>query len=310
MNEIKILPAYDDGVFKAIFTKPESKVALLDIIRAFTGIPVIDAEVKNNERSIENVGDKHIRFDINCKTSDGKLIDIEMQASSMSGDSINNAHEAIRERSVYYEAMLHSSQERPRLYKDQVQSIQLMICNYTVFPDDNILRRFYFTDETGNILSKSMCIIFAELTKIDVNKPIHDMTDLEEWAFYLRYSNNPKYQKAIETLRGEKEAFRMAYNTQIHVSQDEKAQAYYMSRLKYELDEQNRINTWEREKQETFRKALDLGRNEGRNEGIKTEKFTTAYEMLSDGVPIIKITKYTGLTESEIESLKNNPPKQ
>jgi hypothetical protein len=29
----ELLPAYDDGIFKAIFTRPESKIALIDIIR-------------------------------------------------------------------------------------------------------------------------------------------------------------------------------------------------------------------------------------------------------------------------------------
>jgi predicted transposase/invertase (TIGR01784 family) len=280
----EILPAYDDGIFKAIFTRPESEPALIDIIKTFTGIEVASVEIKNSERTIQNAEDKRVRFDILCTTASGEMIDIEMQASAMDGDNSDNTHVSIRERSVFYEAMLHSSQPRPTAYAEQCRSIQLMICNYNIFPDENIIRRFYFTDENGNVLSKSMGIIFVELPKLDYKKPIETMSDLEEWAFYLRYSNIPKYKPEIETLKQEKEVFRMAYETQEFVSQDLSERAYYMSRLKYELDIESGLYTAEKR-------------------GMKQGIAQTARNMLSLGLPNDIIIKSTGLTESELRAL-------
>jgi predicted transposase/invertase (TIGR01784 family) len=277
----EILPAYDDGIFKAIFTRHESEPALIDIIETFTGLSVKEITVKNSERTIQNADDKRIRFDINCITKDGKMIDIEMQASAMEGDNIDNAHAGIRERSLYYEAMLHSSQPRPKDYSAQLMSIQLTICNYNVFPDDKLIRHFVFTDEYGNELSKSMSIIFVELPKLDVNKPIENMTDLEEWALYLRYSNNVKYQNYIETLKERKEVFRMAYETQVTVSQDDIAKAWYMSRLKYELDESHN--------QSMIRKGA-----------IKQ----VARNLIKLHTPIQTISQATGLSESELRAIQ------
>ena len=45
------------------------------------------------------------------------------------------------------------------------------------------------------------------------------------------------------------------------------------------------------------------GMKEGRNEGIKDEKLTTAKKMKVDGLPIEDIIKYTGLSEQEILNL-------
>jgi predicted transposase/invertase (TIGR01784 family) len=288
----EILPAYDDGIFKAIFTRRESEPALIDIIKTFTGIEVASVSIKNSERTIQNAEDKRVRFDILCTAQSGEMIDIEMQASAMEGDNSENTHVSIRERSVFYEAMLHSAQPRPNNYSEQCRSIQLMICNYNIFPDENIIRRFYFTDEQGNILSKSMGIIFVELPKLDYKKPVDTMNDLEEWAFYLRYSDNPKFRSVIETLKQEKEVFRMAYETQAMVSQDLSERAYYMSRLKFELDEQHNRSM-----------AKKIGMQEGIKEGIHQGIAQMAKNMLSLNIPFELVMKTTGLSESELRSL-------
>jgi predicted transposase/invertase (TIGR01784 family) len=46
-----------------------------------------------------------------------------------------------------------------------------------------------------------------------------------------------------------------------------------------------------------------MGREEGRAEGLADGRVEIAKEMLSDGMPVDKISKYTGLTAEEIMSL-------
>jgi hypothetical protein len=124
-----------------------------------------------------------------------------------------------------------------------------------------------------------MGIIFVELSKLDYKKSVESMSDLEEWAFYLRYSDNPKYRNIIETLKSEKEVFRMAYETQEIISQDLDERAYYMSRLKYELDMDNKLNT----------KIYQIARN-----------------LISLSVPIDVVIKSTGLSEKELNTIQNH----
>ena len=48
-QDIDILPASDDRVFKLLLTSPEGKPVLMDLISSIIGRPVIDVVVRNNE---------------------------------------------------------------------------------------------------------------------------------------------------------------------------------------------------------------------------------------------------------------------
>lgn len=69
-----------DNVFKAVFTKPtpESQGALSSLISALIGQDVSVVGIVVNEPPIDNIRDRQIRFDINCRDECGKLINIEM----------------------------------------------------------------------------------------------------------------------------------------------------------------------------------------------------------------------------------------
>jgi len=53
------------------------------------------------------------------------------------------------------------------------------------------------------------------------------------------------------------------------------------------------------------RSAERRGKKQGKIEGIDEKSKETAKRMLEDGMPIGKISKYTGLSENEIEKLSS-----
>ena len=56
--------------------------------------------------------------------------------------------------------------------------------------------------------------------------------------------------------------------------------------------------------EEDARKMENSHLDEAMNRGIEKEKIEIAKNMLNDGVPTDSISKYTGLTEKEINTLK------
>ena len=58
------------------------------------------------------------------------------------------------------------------------------------------------------------------------------------------------------------------------------------------------MNEWD------IQNAKDLAVREGREEGRAEEKSSVARKMLEDGLPLEMISKYTGLNQEQIESLK------
>jgi hypothetical protein len=69
-----------DNVFKAVFTRntPESQGALSKLLSAVIGRELSVITITANEPPVDNLRDRQIRFDINCKAGDGELLNVEM----------------------------------------------------------------------------------------------------------------------------------------------------------------------------------------------------------------------------------------
>ena len=69
-----------DGVFKAVFARdtPASKKALSMLVSALIGRVIKVISISANELPIDNIRDRQIRFDINCRAENGELINVEM----------------------------------------------------------------------------------------------------------------------------------------------------------------------------------------------------------------------------------------
>ncbi|GHV48502.1 hypothetical protein FACS1894204_12800 [Synergistales bacterium] len=111
---------------------------------------------------------------------------------------------------------------------------------------------------------------------------------MEKWALFLQYANIPEYREAVNKVIDSKEVLQMAGSLLMGVSKDERERAVYRSRRMFQTDMQSNITT-----------ATDRGRQEGRQETT----FAIARKMIAEGEPVEKITRYTGLTSEEMESL-------
>ena len=89
----------------------------------------------------------------------------------------------------------------------------------------------------------------------------------------------PPVREAMDTLRG--------------ISDDELKQLHALARKRALMDQAELVD-----------EARTEGRAEGRAEGIKQSQLDTARMMLEDGEPVSKITRYTGLTKEEIETIR------
>jgi len=82
------------------------------------------------------------------------------------------------------------------------------------------------------------------------------------------------------------------------LSQDREARRLYEERQKYLHDEASMIE-WATEK------GMEKGMEKGLVEGEKRKAIEIAKNMLSLGIEVSVITKTSGLTESEVEALKD-----
>ncbi|MDR0919042.1 MAG: Rpn family recombination-promoting nuclease/putative transposase, partial [Oscillospiraceae bacterium] len=219
-----ILPPRDDAIFKKIMTSEETRPALKGLISAVVGYDISEILMVNSELPKSNYFEKGERFDVNCKTDTGEQINIEMQANPMTGDNSDNTHENFRSRIVLYLTDLFAKQDKQKVYSEYKKTYCVAFCDYTIWKDEQFIRKFYLTDENGIKLSDKICAIVIELDKIGKlieKKNVAEMTATERWAFYLKCIDNPDYEKTFLELIEREEAFKVATNALTSISKNE-----------------------------------------------------------------------------------------
>ena len=275
----KVIFGYDDDVLdpcmdpvtKAIFTKdtPESRAALNGLLSDILGQEVGVFAVGVNEPPVDDIRDRQIRYDINCRFSTGELANVEMTMYPDASE-VN--------RLEYYAAKLHASQNlkgKDKSYKDVKKTYQIsFVVKERLLPDEVLVHWFEYYDKKNKIsLGGCSNVISIELCKLDsiLKKPLDEMTGTELWAMFFRFSSHMEHRPLINEIVQRKESIAMAAKTLITISKDEIERARLLSEYKYLMDLQSKMVD-----------ARRAGRAEGKEEG-KLEMIKSLHSMgLSD----------------------------
>jgi len=259
-----------DDVFKAVFTKdtPASQGALSGLISTFIKRNVSIVTITANEPPIDNLRNRQIRFDINCKTENDELVNVEM---SLSPDSF----ELIR--LEFHTAKLFIGQDirgKDRSYNDLKETYQISIlAKDRFFPDEEVLHTFEYYDRKNDLsLNGRTQIITIELSKLEkiVEKPAEEMSSAERWAVFFEYLTDKEKREKINQIIKYQEGIAMASEVLIKVTRDEEEQAWLRSREKYELDTQSKMT---QAKKEGRKEVIDLLKS-----GKSLEQIISEYE--------------------------------
>ena len=257
-----------DNVFKAVFTRgtPASQRALSKLISALICQEITVITINTNELPINNVRDRQISFDINCKAGDGELINVEMSLNPSPFEPV---------RLEFHAAKLFTGQDikgTGRSYDDLKQAYQIAIlAKKRFFQDEEFSHSFeYYDPVRGVFLGGRSRIITFELSKLRkiVEKPIDEMSSQERWAIYFKYLTDKSKRREINKIIELEEGIAMTSKVLKSISKDEKERFRLMSEYKYELDTQSKIVTAKREGiQEGIEKGIQKGIKKGRQEG-------------------------------------------
>jgi predicted transposase/invertase (TIGR01784 family) len=283
-----LLDIRNDNVFKAVFTKdmPESQKALGKLVSALVGRELRIVTITANEPPIEDLRDRQIRFDINCKAENDELINVEMSLNPKPFEPV---------RLEYHIGKLFIGQDirgKDRNYSDLKQAYQIAIlANKRFFEDEMPLHEFEYYDPLHKVsLNGRSRIITLELSKLGevVEKPIKNMNAPELWGVYFQYLPDKSKRGMINEIIACEEGIAMASEVLITISKDEREQAWLRSREKYILDTQSNLS-WER--------------REGRTEGHAEEKLEIARNLKKMGLAVSQIAEGTGLSPEAIQKL-------
>ena len=260
----------NDTLFKTLFVKYPH--LLKKLVAVLLGIRLDSIErfaIRNPETPPENLGDKFCRLDINM-TVDGDRIDLEVQVDN-EGD--------YPARTLYYWAREYSTAlPAAGRYADLPRTVIISIVGFKLFPCAEYHSEYQALEVTRlTPLSDKLSLHYFELPKLP--ETVTTDNDLELWLSLFRAKTE---EDLLELESLEVHEMKEAINAYRHITVTPEFQEAERLRSKARHDEAQALFNAER------KRTIEIARN-----------------MMADGEPIEKITRYTGLTREEVEGLRN-----
>ena len=280
-SEERYISLLTDFGFKRIFGTDLNKDLLINFLNSlFNGEEVIkDVKYLNSE----NVGDvfteRKAIFDVYCENEQGEKFIVEMQ----------NAYQTFfKDRSLFY-STFPIREQAPKgsdwnfcLKKVYVVALLNFKMSDEAFAASDTIHTIALMDtKTNKVFNAKLMFKYVEVGRFD--KTDEELTSLsDKWMFVLknlsRLNNRPSSlrEKIFSRLF---DAAAIARFTPIELRE-------YEDSLKAYRDIKN---------------SLDTAEAKGREEGINIANLAIAKRMLSDGMDMELVLKYTGLTEKQIK---------
>ena len=310
----KYINPFTDYGFKRLFGEEPNKDLLLDFLNELLKKEqgkITELQYLKNENLATTEMNKKAVFDLYCTNEKGEKFIVEIQKTKQ---------KFFKDRTVYYSTFPIREQaivgsdwnfELKKVYT-------IAILDFVFDGDKNEPDKFRYdvklTDiDTKEVFYDKLTFIYLEMPKF--NKKVEELeTKFDKWLFVLK--NLHKLDRIPEKLK-EKVFMKLFQTAEIAKFSPKEYQAYEDS-LRYYRDLKNSIDTAKEEGKEEGREegrkegieegrkeGIEEGRKEGKIEGIIESKIEMAKKMILKGLQTPLISELTGLSEEEINRLRN-----
>jgi predicted transposase/invertase (TIGR01784 family) len=282
----KFLDPKNDVAFKKIFGSEKNKDILIhflnDVITFRENGPIKEVSFLKTIQDPETAALKTSIVDILCKDENGNTYIVEMQVAKEKG---------FEKRAQYYASKAYISQvHKGGEYQDLKEVIFLAIADFIMFPN----KKSYKSDHV--ILDKAshendlkdFSFTFIELEKFD--KDIDHLSNmLDKWSYFFKHADETS-EKELQKLVGNDDIIERAYEELNRFSWDQQELLTYDQAEKYAG---------------AYHASMAQKFDEGIAKGKVDERMGIAENMIRHRIDVRSISLFTGLSEEEIESLKN-----
>jgi len=276
----RYLNPFTDFGFKKLFGEEASKPLLKDFLNSLLPLdyPIADLNFRNAEQLGTGEDQRKAVYDIYCQDTQGNYFIVEMQKSKQN---------FFKDRTVFYTTFPIREQAEKGPWNYELKAVYCVGILDFVFEEDktnpDYLHEVKLKNRHNKVFYDKYALYFIEMPKF--HKVESELaSQLENWLYLIKHLEEfpdvpAKFQHTIL-----EQAFEIAELAQL----TENELSAYEESLKHYRDLIN---------------VVDTARIEGIEEGEIKKARNVAIQMLADGEPISKISKYTGLSEEEIENL-------
>jgi len=278
----KYINPFTDYGFKRLFGEEPNKDLLLDFLNELLKKEqgkITELKYLKNENLESTELNRKAIFDLYCTNEKGEKFIVELQKTKQ---------KFFKDRTVYYSTF--PIREQAVVGSDwnfELKKVYTIAILDFVFDEDKAQKNKFRYDvklteqETKKVFYDKLTFIYLEMPKF--NKKADELeTRFDKWLFVLK--NLHKLDRIPETLK--ENIFLKLFETAEISKFNQKEYQEYEDSLKYYRDLKN---------------SLDTAKEEGKIE----RNIEIAREMLKNNEAVEKIIKYTGLTEKEINDLKD-----
>lgn len=270
-----INPLTDYG-FKKLFGVEPNKELLIDFLNQL--LPDIH-QIKNlsytkNEQLGNLADDRKAIFDLYCESSSGEKFIVEVQKAKQN---------FFKDRSVYYSSFPIQEQAKKGDWDFRLSAVYTIGILDFIFDEhkdrNDIVHTVKLKDHKNRIFYDKLTYIYIELPKFS-KKDTELESKFDKWLYVFKHLANLQNRPAAL----QEKIFEKLFDAAEIAKFSKEEKELYEESLKYYRDIKNVVDT-------------------SKQEGKLEEKVEIAREMKKDGVATKTISKYTGLSENEIDSL-------
>ena len=275
-----------DYAFKLIFGKPGNEDLLLKLVNAILPEKQISSvTIKNAEQKGLRPTSRHAVFDIDCVTSNGEELTIEMQYKSQ--DDFN-------QRMVFYSSFpIQNGLPKTKKGEDTQLNFSfapvymIAITNFIipkVKPNPNLINQYVISNknDSSQVLTDNVTYVTVELPKFTKEED-NLKTPADLMLFAIKNMDSLKEMPEIYQGSGLEKMFELCRFAAMMTPE----QRQYLSEFMAKLDEGSRLAS-----------AINQGRAEG-----EAKLAAVAVKLKAKGMKAAEISELTGLPAEQIESL-------
>lgn len=274
----------NDALFKNIFAKNNDiTLSLINSVFEFQGSALIsDIEFIDRNLDAEEEYGKESRLDLLGRSSDGTIINLEIQVAKQ---------EYMGRRSLYYWSRLYNELKSGEEYTELKRTVAINILDFNLFDKKNYPNYHscfgVYDIKTGNKLTSDCEIHFLELPKWHL-KSVKETNRLERWlSYFSKYTT----MKELEEIAMIDPAIQKAFKAETIFTQDE------INRRKYELREKN-----QRDRIAEMKYAIKEALKEEREKYAQEEE-NRVIRLIKKGKSLEDIMDFTSLSQERVKQL-------
>jgi len=279
----KYINLFTDFGFKKLFGEEPNKDLLISFLNSllFEKEKITHLRYLKNERLGRNDGERKAVYDLYCTNEKGEKFIVEIQRVKQ---------EFFKDRSLYYSTFAIQEQalkgKKWNYELKAVYTIAVLDFEFSGGKPEKLRHRVQLIDnETHEVFYDKIHFIYLEIPKF--NKTLEELeNDYERWLF--AFKNLHRLREMPKEL--EEGIFKRLFELAEIARLEPQDRTFYEDSLKDYRD---------------LKSAIDTSFKEGKAEGIAEGVLKVARKMIQAGAENAFIQAVTGLSEQEIESLRN-----